>query len=586
MKKILNRIAAFAMLLALPALAHSQSVYDFSSWASEANADNFTDYLSDTYVRNSAGASLSVMKDVTLNGVTLNTDSHFAFSADINTDVFKFTNSSYYKGLYAYSKSENTYYFSVINLKAGDKVQVIYGGNLLDYLNDNFYYVDDNGYASTPESGTQVTKGEYSGEWGTPVLTVKEDGQIDFVLHSSTNRWHGIAKVYITTSEEKVYPPSSIKAVSAHYGQRTVKITAPKTSTGGDVYVFYTLDGQDPDPFNEIGMAYEDTTNIVIDKTTTIKAMSFSMETQQPSEIVSETIEAGFNVPLPVPTFTSSLAKGNTSNRVVQSGDRYFSSVNVADTVNVLGYPRINYVVNGDTIAGKYNKGNVYTATITPTGTESFEIRAVAEGYDDGVVTVNGVTEFTKKTVVDLATFVPNALMHQSSDAAWNTEWHLDTLAVQPQLWLVDSVTAIPGLILGSHDFCLAEGLGIVSTNEGSKGTSLNRVYVDTTIVSIADNDEVELAYYTPASMPSTLSLWRSNSHNLGCSAYFPGPWNMALKAANVYSPTGSETTGIENIATARRPAVDDAWYNLSGQRVAKPSRGIYIHNGKKYVIK
>lgn len=42
--------------------------------------------------------------------------------------------------------------------------------------------------------------------------------------------------------------------------------------------------------------------------------------------------------------------------------------------------------------------------------------------------------------------------------------------------------------------------------------------------------------------------------------------------------------TGIESITTTH-PA-DGIIYNLSGQRVTTPTRGIYIKNGKKYIIK
>lgn len=41
-------------------------------------------------------------------------------------------------------------------------------------------------------------------------------------------------------------------------------------------------------------------------------------------------------------------------------------------------------------------------------------------------------------------------------------------------------------------------------------------------------------------------------------------------------------TTGISNISNNEK----DVWYNIQGQRVDKPSKGLYIHNGKKVVIK
>jgi hypothetical protein len=42
--------------------------------------------------------------------------------------------------------------------------------------------------------------------------------------------------------------------------------------------------------------------------------------------------------------------------------------------------------------------------------------------------------------------------------------------------------------------------------------------------------------------------------------------------------------TGIDAITATR--SADGIIYNLSGQRVATPTRGIYIKNGKKYIIK
>lgn len=48
------------------------------------------------------------------------------------------------------------------------------------------------------------------------------------------------------------------------------------------------------------------------------------------------------------------------------------------------------------------------------------------------------------------------------------------------------------------------------------------------------------------------------------------------------------ETTGIESInAGENMPAAnDDTYYNLNGQRVSKPAKGVYIHNGKKVIVK
>ena len=46
------------------------------------------------------------------------------------------------------------------------------------------------------------------------------------------------------------------------------------------------------------------------------------------------------------------------------------------------------------------------------------------------------------------------------------------------------------------------------------------------------------------------------------------------------------ETTGIESLPQATNQKGDTEWYNLAGQRVAQPTRGLYIVGGKKVSVK
>ena len=46
------------------------------------------------------------------------------------------------------------------------------------------------------------------------------------------------------------------------------------------------------------------------------------------------------------------------------------------------------------------------------------------------------------------------------------------------------------------------------------------------------------------------------------------------------------ETTDIESITTDEETKDNDVYYNLNGQRVSNPQKGVYIHNGKKVIIK
>ena len=45
-------------------------------------------------------------------------------------------------------------------------------------------------------------------------------------------------------------------------------------------------------------------------------------------------------------------------------------------------------------------------------------------------------------------------------------------------------------------------------------------------------------------------------------------------------------TTGIETVETSKGNIEDGVYYDLQGRRVENPTRGIYIVNGKKVVIK
>lgn len=58
-----------------------------------------------------------------------------------------------------------------------------------------------------------------------------------------------------------------------------------------------------------------------------------------------------------------------------------------------------------------------------------------------------------------------------------------------------------------------------------------------------------------------------------------------AASLALDFDGTDEHTTGIENVE-AQKSFLDGEFYNLAGQRVAQPAKGLYIVNGKKVVIK
>ena len=53
----------------------------------------------------------------------------------------------------------------------------------------------------------------------------------------------------------------------------------------------------------------------------------------------------------------------------------------------------------------------------------------------------------------------------------------------------------------------------------------------------------------------------------------------------NIYY-TLSAPTGISNVIDSDNERTDNSYYSLGGTRVTNPTKGLYIHNGKKILIK
>ena len=68
--------------------------------------------------------------------------------------------------------------------------------------------------------------------------------------------------------------------------------------------------------------------------------------------------------------------------------------------------------------------------------------------------------------------------------------------------------------------------------------------------------------------------------------AYLTLPSGVAPAKELILSFDDDETTDIESVTTDGETKDNDVYYNLNGQRVSNPQKGIYIHNGKKVIIK
>ena len=118
--------------------------------------------------------------------------------------------------------------------------------------------------------------------------------------------------------------------------------------------------------------------------------------------------------------------------------------------------------------------------------------------------------------------------------------------------------------------------------------SKLHGVLVDTPIETLKANEPgfnifvlsrgvTELTGFKPAG--STIKHMTANK------AYFPMPADSEVKMVT-FSFGGNNVTGIEDIKAALTSPASNDIFDLSGRRVSNPTKGIYIINGKKVLIK
>lgn len=141
----------------------------------------------------------------------------------------------------------------------------------------------------------------------------------------------------------------------------------------------------------------------------------------------------------------------------------------------------------------------------------------------------------------------------------------------------IEKAPAHTGVVLfapeGSYDLHGADGVvadmgnNLLKTGDGVRGDGI-------TIYSLANADgtvgfyRVKAGLEIPASKP-----------------YLVIPDTGEAKNCVPMVEEGQQTTGVTEMEENKN-AADSGWYTLSGCRVVRPSKGIYIHNGKKIIVR
>lgn len=115
-----------------------------------------------------------------------------------------------------------------------------------------------------------------------------------------------------------------------------------------------------------------------------------------------------------------------------------------------------------------------------------------------------------------------------------------------------------------------------VTTTKSANG----KTWIAKSFTLTSEDDYVSCVFSLGTGKPQTV-----NVENLTKDTYIE--IQSTKDGSNNYQVTTSSATGISNI-TVDNKANDDAWYSLNGMRLTeKPQQsGIYVHNGKKVVVK
>lgn len=141
-------------------------------------------------------------------------------------------------------------------------------------------------------------------------------------------------------------------------------------------------------------------------------------------------------------------------------------------------------------------------------------------------------------------------------------------------LTAIDAVPAETGVILEGSDETYTLTITDVTadvTDNAFSGTNVQLTDID------------KSSYYTLGNGSNGLGLYHPNETTLRANVAFMQAGAQGVQGYRLM--LDGTTTGIEGVTT---PATDkaDVWYDLSGRRVTAPTKGIYIQNGRKVVVK
>ena len=370
--------------------------------------------------------------------------------------------------------------------------------------------------------------------------------------------------------------------VLVSYTENAVNKTANQAITvNPDPKRYATLDGDDMDDMNNKGTSYGTVKSIILDGLTWLAdAYQESSTTKNKMlQLRVRTNNGGVSY-VKLPEFS-----GNIQSITFSVTSASGTSEGADETPTALQFQADN-TKNGTIIASSGS---------TSSSTKTIDLSEIVTKYQTGYITANGGIRIWNITVAYLPTDI-NVSVSSAKYATFSD--HLD------RDFSASGITVYKAAADGSKVDLTEIADGIVPANTGVVLFSdevKNNVGIPVATTAgagdFSDNEMVGINVRTVVNATaSTKTNYILSNEAAGVGFYkavndkYLGAHKAYLSTANAASAPSflgfdGETTGI-NAVNGSEFKINGEYFNLNGQRVAEPTKGLYIVNGKKVVIK
>ncbi len=628
------------------------------------------------------------------------------FAATNSKDIYLRYNSKSNNNTGIFVNNKKSAYFSIRNLKDGDKVKITSANS------SNFYFASSNvtddvtvssNFSYNSTNGAVVDEGATKLESGKE-YTISTEGKTDH-LDFWMAHYAQITSIEITTTvDNETVDEPIISVTGANGGDRTVSISSTNGTLGNTPTVYYTTDGTEPTKSN--GTQY--TEPFTVSTISTVKAISYISD-DVVSKVASREVKAGTTIKL------ADIASSITD--MTQDGDKYYAEYSFSiDNSKLIGAPTatLSATFNGSAVELESN-------TYTPKEAGTLVVTAKAEGYDDATTTVECKGGYSLLKAIDIKGLksedINTEYWTKNDNATTTTQWNFTdvenytltsndyitkgiagltlfntgdlakiyigyglqqpstkinycnvsvTNGTEDQLvkwnymngynssivqkvqkgneafslyrysWMITSVNiytqeedvtkTIPSATLlasysAASNTAVPDGVGVykakvdgstvtltkvetnvIPANTGvilkcdADGDKTFKVTLDESDGDFTDNALIATSVEANATVPETGAYYALSASEQAFGVV-KGGLKLSGNKAYIKAPTASdaksvlsilfadELTGISS-ATAKTAQADGAYYTLQGVKTLKPAKGLYIHNGKKVIVK